>query len=163
MNFERIVAVGVFLSALLAASVGIPDRAQAQIKIEKGFELFGSPSNCSRPATVDYEKLLKETDEYKKIQSKGIRKGSARYRQLMTNADIKIKKVVKAVAQEKGHDLVFRKGKLNANPNNLTITNIHDNVMRALKEEQNKGIYDRYYFIDTPEEEEQRYYYDDDY
>lgn len=71
---------------------------------------FGSASNTTAPASIDEEKVKEATQEWKTIQSEGVKKGTARYKLLVAEMDKRIRTAVKAVAGSASHDLVVGKG-----------------------------------------------------
>lgn len=90
-----------FGPAIAAQGVGL--RSDATV-------LYGVSDSSSRPAVVDYQKLLKQTPEWKTIKSEGVRKGTARYELLLSDADRRIRTLVEEVAEARGHDLVVGQG-----------------------------------------------------
>ena len=106
-------------------------RAQG-VELEKtSIVLCGSSSNCTRPATVDYEKLRNATPEWQTIRSDGVRQGSARYALLMARIGQRIASAANAVAADKGHDLVVRAGDI-ADQRGQTVVDITDQVLAEL-------------------------------
>ena len=78
-------------------------RAQG-VELEKSsMVLCGSSANCTRPATIDYEKVRNATPEWQTIHGDGVRQGSARYTLLMARVSQRIATVANAVAGDRGH------------------------------------------------------------
>ena len=102
------------LLALLLASCASPpqdfSRGGAQ---EQGIVLrpdadilFGSPSICNRPATVDLDQLRASTPEWQKIQRDSIDRGSARYALLVDKMRTGLKARIQSAAMARDIDLV---------------------------------------------------------
>ncbi len=91
----------------------------------------GSSANCTRPATIDYEKVRNATPEWQTIRGDGVRQGSARYTLLMARVSQRIATVANAVAGDRGHDLVVRAGDI-ADDRGQTVVDITDLVLEEL-------------------------------
>ena len=94
----------------------------------KACVLFGESSNCSKPATIDVEKVAEKTPEYKEIQAQGLAEDSARYKLLMSAMLKRIKEACKAVAEDQGNDLVVRDGDI-SNAKGLTQSDLTTKVV----------------------------------
>ena len=113
--------------ALGAASL----RAQGVELDKDAVVLCGSASNCTRPATVDYQALRDATPEWGTIEGDGVREGSARYTLLMARLGQRIASVVSSVAIREGHDLVVRSGDI-ADSRGQTVVEITDLALEEL-------------------------------
>jgi Skp family chaperone for outer membrane proteins len=102
--------------------------AQGVVLKNKAVVLFGESSNCSKPATIDVEKVAAKTPEYKEIQNQGLSEDSARYKLLMSAMLKRIKEACKAVAEDQGHDLVVREGDI-SNAKGLTQSDLTTKVV----------------------------------
>lgn len=89
---------------------------------------FGSPSNCSSPATIDYGKVKNATPEWRTIQREGVRSGSARYNLLTTAMHDRIVAAVRKAAGRRGCDLVVRQGDITAD-GGLTVVDLTGDVI----------------------------------
>jgi len=98
----------IVLVAALFAFAPLP--AQGVVLKPKAVVLFGEASNCSKPATIDIEKVAEKTPEYREIQAQALAEDSARYKLLASAMLKRIREACKAVAEEKGNDLVVRQG-----------------------------------------------------
>ncbi len=92
-----------------------PCAAQGVVLKNKAVVLFGEASNCSKPATIDVEKVAEKTPEYREIQAQSLAEDSARYKLLMSAMLKRIKEACKAVAEDQGNDLVVRDGDISNN------------------------------------------------
>jgi Skp family chaperone for outer membrane proteins len=120
----RALSLGIALAAVAAAQ-GIETKSGAQI-------LFGSSANCSKAATIDFDKVRKATPEWKTIKSEAVPGNSARYDLLIMEMNKRIKDACKEVAQGGGHDCVLAKGDL-ADAKGQKVADITDEVVRKLE------------------------------
>ena len=111
--------------AVAVAAQGITTKRNAVV-------LYGSPTTCSQPATIDYAKVKKATPEWKTIRSKGVRKGSARYQLLISAMNNRIKRACKSAAEAAGRDCVVRKGDIK-DRRGLSVKDLTQQVLPALK------------------------------
>ncbi len=88
--------------------------------------LCGSPSNCTKPATIHYAEVREATPEWQTIRSEGVRKGSARYTLLMNRMAQRIKAAADLVARDTGHDLVVNKGDIVDERDRVLPASVHD-------------------------------------
>lgn len=95
--------LAILMLVVAAVAQGITTKRNAVV-------LYGSPSTCSQPATIDYRKVKKATPEWRTIRSKGVRKGSARYDLLISAMNARIKRAAKSAAEANGRDCVVREG-----------------------------------------------------
>jgi hypothetical protein len=114
-----------FALAASAWAQGIETKSGAQI-------LFGSAANCSKPATIDVDKVRKATPEWRTIKADGVPRSSARYDLLVAEMNQRIQSACKDVAQGGGHDCVLSKCDL-ADAKGLKVTDITDEVVRKLE------------------------------
>lgn len=117
-----------FLLPALLAFAAVPVAAQGVVLKNKAVVLFGEASNCSKPATVDIEKVAEKTPEYREIQSQGLSEDSARYKLLISAMLKRIKEACKAVAEDQGNDLVVRQGDI-SNAKGLSESDLTDKVV----------------------------------
>ena len=96
------------ISLLLPLVLTVVASAQVTLK-RKAVVYIGSAANTSAPATVDEKKVRASTPEWQKIERDGIDPGSARGKQLITKMNQRIRKAVKAVADNESRDMVTRK------------------------------------------------------
>ena len=113
-----------FLSLVLA----VPAAAQGVVLKNKAVVLFGEASNCSKPATIDVEKVAEKTPEYREIKAQSLAEDSARYKLLMSAMLKRIKEACKAVAEDQGNDLVVRDGDI-SNGKGLTESDLTTKVV----------------------------------
>jgi hypothetical protein len=114
-----------FVLSSVAWAQGIETKSGALV-------LFGSATNCTKAATIDYDKVRKATPEYKTIKSEGVPKDSARHDLLVADMNKRIKEACKEVAQGGGHDCVIGKSDL-ADAKGQKVTDITDDVVRKLE------------------------------
>lgn len=89
----------------------LPGSLLAQVDLKSDAVVyFGSASNTTAPAYVDEDRVRDATPECQTIRNEGVRKGSARYKILMAEADKRIRQAVKDVASARSKDLVVRSG-----------------------------------------------------
>lgn len=124
VHSSRACLLGFLLSAVAFAQ-GIETKSGALV-------LFGSASNCTKAATIDYQKVRKATPEYKTIKSEGVPKDSARHDLLTAEMNKRIKEACKEVAQSGGHDCVVGKADV-ADAKGQKVTDITDEVVRKLE------------------------------
>lgn len=122
---------GFVLTALFAFAAA-PVAAQGVVLKNKAVVLFGEASNCSKPATIDIEKVAEKTPEYKEIQAQGLSEDSARYKLLISAMLKRIKEACKAVAEDQGNDLVVRAGDI-SNAKGLTESDLTTKVVEYVE------------------------------
>ena len=96
--------------------------------------LFGATATCTKPASIDFKKVRKNTPEWKTIRSEGVKKGSARYSLLVSDMKKRIKKHCKKVAQDNGNDCVVRKGDI-SDAKGLDVDDLTKSVIKLLESE----------------------------
>lgn len=120
------------LAALMAVALAVSAPAQG-IEAKRGaVVLFGSTSNTTRPATIDMDRVEKETPEWETIRSEGVRKGSARYEILVAQMHKRIKAACKAAAEGDGVDCVVRHGDVK-DAHGLDVVDLTDSVIDSLE------------------------------
>ncbi len=107
-----------------AAANGIELKSEASA-------LFGAPSGCTKPATVDYKRLRNATSEWREIKSQGVRKGSGRYSLLISAIDTKVRKACEKVAKQLGFDCIVRHGEIK-NARGLEVADLTRKVSAAM-------------------------------
>jgi hypothetical protein len=123
----RLIPLAALLLGLAAAMPG-----QGVVLKNKAVVLFGEASNCSKPATIDVEKVAEKTTEYQEIKSQGLAEDSARYKLLVRAMLKRIKEACKAVAGDAGHDLVVRAGDI-ANAKGLSESDLTTKVVEYME------------------------------
>lgn len=117
----------------VAWAVGAPALAAQGITTKVGAVVFyGSPSNTTKPATIDYRAAEKSTSEYRTIRSEGVRRGSARYNLLTAQMKQRIQRAAGRAAQSKGVDCVIRHGDIK-DDNGLTVVSLTGEVIAELE------------------------------
>lgn len=124
------------VSLFLALALVSPSLS-AQIEASSDSVLHGSASNCSQPATIDYQKVAKRTPEHGTIRSEGVRKDSARYSLLMAQMKKRIKAACAKVAKENGYDCVVREGDVK-DAKGKAVKDLTDDVVDALESVDDK-------------------------
>jgi hypothetical protein len=124
-KFMVLVAAVLVVSAPTLVAQGITTKGKAVV-------LYGSPSNTTKPATINYETVRKKTPEYQTIRSEGVRKGSARYELLTSRMGARIREAAGRAAQSKGVDCVVRSGDI-ANDNGITVVDLTGEVVAELE------------------------------
>lgn len=94
---------------------------------------FGSASNTTAPASIDEDQVREATPEYRKIESEGIRKGTARYKILMAEMDKRIRAAVRTTVSETKNDLVVRDGDV-LDARGKEVADITDDVIDHLED-----------------------------
>ena len=113
-------------SAIVAGS------ATAQVSLNSGAVVyFGSASNTTAPATIDAVTVRDATPEWREIQTQGIRRGSARYKLLMTALDERIRTAVRRTSRIGKCDFVTRSGDIR-DPQGKVVKNVTSLVIRHL-------------------------------
>ncbi len=121
------------LASLMVLVVLAPALAGQGVSLKsKAAVLSGEASNCSRPATVDLEKVAEATPEYKEIKAHSLDEGSARYGLLMKAMMKRIKDACRSAAADAGHDLVVRGGDIQ-NDKGLTVSDLTDKVIEYVE------------------------------
>lgn len=123
------------LTLLLFLLVGVAVgslRAQVDLKSD-AVVYFGSATNTTAPAMVDEDKVREATAEWQTIKSEGVRKGSARYKILMAEADKRIRQAVRDVASTHSKDLVVRSGDV-TNAKGKDVADITSEVVEKLSQ-----------------------------
>lgn len=121
-----------WIFALLWSTLfSVPLLAQG-VSMKKGAKVFyGEPSTCSRPATIRFDELKESTDEWKRIQSEGIKEGSATYIILMNTINTKINNAVKDYCKNAVYDMACEEGSIK-NSNGLPVNDITDDILPNL-------------------------------
>ena len=94
--------------------------------------LYGSASNTTKPATIDYRDVERRTPEYRTSRSEGVRRGSARSDILISQMKYRIKEAVALAARSEGVDCVVRKGDIK-DANGLAVMDLTDQVIAELE------------------------------
>ena len=118
----------------LAFACAVPATAQGVETKSDAVVYFGNASTCTKPATIDFKKVRKQTPEWKTIRSEGVRKGSARYSLLISDMTKRIKKLCKKVAQDEGNDCVLKDGSI-SDAKGLDVDDLTKNVVKLLESE----------------------------
>lgn len=115
------------LACLLIAGV-----MQAQVETKKGaVVLYGSDSNCSQPATIDFQRVRNATPEWKTIKTDGVKKGSARHDLLIADMNARIKTAVAEAARAASRDCVVRNGDIK-DANGLPVSDLTNEVIKVI-------------------------------
>ncbi|GEM_PF-5752661 len=115
------------------APAGAAESVTQGLKVKPGGLLFGSTRHCKTPASVDYRRVLAATPEMRKVEEEGIDRSSARYQMLRSKAVRRIRKVVRVVAVELGHDCVVREDKIRSKPEDLILADLTEAVVERLE------------------------------
>lgn len=129
-NPKRFCAALAILSCLFATAVrgqGIEVKADATV-------LFGTTATCTKPASVEWKKVRKETPEWQTIKSEGVKKGTARYSLLISEMTQRLKRHAKAVAQTHGYDCVVCKDDID-DAKGLDVDDATKRVVKLLESE----------------------------
>jgi hypothetical protein len=119
--------MSVFWSALFTPCV-----ISQGVVMKKAAEVYyGEPSTCSRPATIEFDTLKKVTDEWKRIESEGIKEGTATYTLLMNAIRTKINNAVADFCLSSGHDMVCEEGHIK-NSNGLNVEDVTTDILPNL-------------------------------
>ena len=94
--------------------------------------LYGNENNCTCPATVDYAKVKKSTQEWKTIRSEGVQPGTARYTLLISKMERRICSVVASYAKESGLDCVVKEKDLK-DSNGLNVVDATKSICEKVK------------------------------
>lgn len=123
---------------LLAVLIAIAGTALSPAATAQGVDLersavvlSGSDANCSRPATIDFGKVRKATDQWKEIRRDGVRPGSARYQILINKMMQEIRAAADAASSQEGVDLVVREGDI-SDAKGLDVEDLTDEVISNL-------------------------------
>jgi hypothetical protein len=116
-------ALALATGALQAQGVELGDRPTV---------LSGSAANCTKPATINYERVRDATPEWQEIEGEGVRKGSARYTLLTARMGQRIKAAAKLVAKATGHDLIVVDGDIE-DDRGLEVVDVTDQIIDELE------------------------------
>ncbi|MBK8978898.1 MAG: hypothetical protein IPM29_23605 [Planctomycetes bacterium] len=108
-----------------AAAQGIETRNSAVV-------LVGNTTNCTQPATIDFDEVKQKTPEWKTIRSEGIPPGSSRYQLEYSKMMRRIRDACSKVATSQGRDCVVREGDI-TNDNGLDVVDLTDDVVAELE------------------------------
>lgn len=111
---------------------GISSAAQGILTRVGAVVLYGSSTNTTKPATIDYKDVEQRTPEYQTIRSEGVRKGSARYDLLVSGMKVRIKMAAVLAARAGGIDCVVRKGDIK-DAQGLEVMDLTDRVIAELE------------------------------
>lgn len=126
-NLLRILA-----SLMILLTMSSPATAQGVSLKSKAAVLSGEASNCSRPATVNIERVAEATPEYKEIKAHSLDESSARYGLLIKAMMKRIKDACRSAAADAGNDLVVRAGDIQ-NDKGLTVSDLTDKVIEYVE------------------------------
>ena len=122
-------------SLMAALAFALPAAAQQGVDLKRGAVVyFGSAHKTTAPATIDFDQVRAETPEWQKIQSDGIRKGSGRYRLLITKMDKRIRVAARETIGDTSNDLVVREGDI-SNARGKDVEDLTDEVIERLDSE----------------------------
>ena len=103
------------------------------VQLRSGAEpIVGSASHCSRPGTIDFQKVMRATPEYKQVNTESIDRDSARYKLLRAEMHERIKRACEAAARAESVDCVARKDDV-ADPKGLKPVDLTQKVIEALE------------------------------
>jgi len=68
---------------------------------------WGNANDYEKPACVDYEEIVRETPEYKKIEDKELKRGTGEYWILMSQASDRVVKTIAQVGEIIDCDLIL--------------------------------------------------------
>ncbi len=119
-----------YLMALVLATAAT---AQSGIKVtDQDQVLYGSASQCQKPAEVDYAVIQEATPEFKQIEKERIPKGSARYEILAAKMAKRVCRAIRQIARQEGFDCVVVKGSVK-NANGRTVADATATVVAKLE------------------------------
>lgn len=120
------------LFSLAVLAFAAPLQAQVDLKGD-ALVYCGSASNTTAPASIDEDRARQATPEWQTIKNEGVRKGSARYKLLIAEADKRIRTAAREVASSRGKDLVVRAGDV-ADAKGKDVVDITDAVVDKLSQ-----------------------------
>lgn len=82
----------------------------AQVDAQKVY--YGSTDSFEKPASIDYQAVLRATPEYAEVRDKKVESGTARYWILLSKASDHAARAISAVGRESEYDLIVAAGYL---------------------------------------------------
>lgn len=125
-----IVIIMLAVCGLATSSSGL-SIAPDQQDVQKIF--YGAPDAFEKPASVNYQDIVKATPEYSSIKKKKIVSGSAKYWILISKASERAQKLIKEVGEETSYDLIVADGYLESIEPAIPSEDVTDLVLEKLK------------------------------
>ncbi len=114
---------------LILSSYSISEDQQDLTKV-----YYGSLNSFENPTEIVYEEILKETEEYKEIQKKDIKRGTGQYWVLIAKASQNVKNLINKYAKEHDTiDIVTEKHYLNSCDDTIEVLDITDDIIKYMK------------------------------
>lgn len=110
---ELAIAMTFMMTAVISmAAVSVSSIPDDQLDTTKIY--CGNPAGFSNPAEVEFEDIVRSTNEFKEIKKKKLDQGTAEYWILIEQANHRAMRAVHAFHQESAYDFVTARGYLGA-------------------------------------------------
>jgi hypothetical protein len=123
-----IVLVLAALAAPIALAFAIPDAEMDEQRV-----FWGTASNFAKPGEVQYEEVIKNTDEFRQMKKEKVARGTGRYWILMSQASDKAVKAIAVVGEETEYDLIAQQGYLASLKEPIPAEDVTGLVIEAMK------------------------------
>jgi hypothetical protein len=126
MSLSAVVVL--LLAAPTAFAHVIPEAELDQKKV-----FWGLPSSFEKPGEVEYEEIIKKTDEFREVKKKRVARGTGKYWILMSQASDRAVKAIAVVGEVAEYDLIASQGYLGSLSEPIPADDVTDLALDALK------------------------------
>ncbi len=127
------VALAVFVSAGAYAEDSTNSIPDDQINSQKIY--IGNPSSFANAAEVDFMAAVRATPQYKYIERRDIKRGTAEFWHTIEAASTRAQKALLAVGEEGEYDLITEKGYLAEVDEDIPVEDITQKVVSFIEEQ----------------------------
>jgi len=126
--------VVVWSTAAATTTYSIP-----QEKLDSHRVYWGDPAAFGKAGEVDFDALLRETDEYREIKQKKVERGTGKYWILLSKASERALRAMAQYGQDSEYDLLTAMDYLNEVEPAIPVDDITDDVIAAMNGESKKS------------------------
>ncbi len=133
-NIRRAVQAAAIYSGILVMHLAVaqPYSIAAENLDEKKI-YYGTASEFSQPAEIDYKRLIQATPEYQEVKDENIERGTGKYWILLSRASNRVVNVVSEVGESSDYDLIAALGYLGGLDPSIPAEDITETVLEALE------------------------------
>ncbi len=126
------ISVGAALLVLLAAPIAFA-HAIPEAELDQKRVFWGLHTSFEKPGEVEYEAVIKKTDEFREVKKKRVARGTGKYWILMSQASDRAVKAIAVVGDVAEYDLIAAQGYLGSLSEPIPADDVTDLVLDALK------------------------------
>jgi hypothetical protein len=116
------------LAAPIAFAYAIPETELDEKKV-----FWGLPTSFERPGEVEYEEIIKKTDQYREVKKKKVARGTGKYWILMSQASDRAVRAIALVGEVAEYDLIAAQGYLGDLSEPIPADDVTELALDALK------------------------------